>query len=198
MTVNALQPDRAIAYGSVQLGGCRQAAKAPFFLVPAATDDPPATRILGGIGSDLGLRFGQRSSFRQIQRQRAKANAHNVGMGVNHAGDDILSLAVEQEIDAAGSFVAAFENQLDPAVVINPQAGEALDFTVRANGHALDMVHQRIGGGRGRNAQHKHRSKAGKSETCSHKSVHYSVPSGKRRISELVSCRLPPISCISA
>src|SRR3546814_15607763 len=49
MAVDALEPHRTVGDHRVDIGGGRKAAESPFFLVPAAPDDPRRLGIVGGI-----------------------------------------------------------------------------------------------------------------------------------------------------
>lgn len=69
-------------------------------------------------------------------------------MRVDHARDHYLPLAVEPVIDLR-TRLAAREHGGDLAVLVEHQPGEAFDLAVRVDGHAVDIVDQRIGQHRG-------------------------------------------------
>ena len=95
MAVDPLQPDRPVAHGGVEIGGGGEAAQAPALLVPAAADDPARGRVGGGIGADPRLRLGQRIGVAEIERERAHAEAHDMAVRVDQAGDEGAAAAVD-------------------------------------------------------------------------------------------------------
>ena len=190
MAIDAGQPDRAVTDNRVQFGSSRKALFRPQFLVPAAPQDPRAVRVSLGIGGNFGQRLGQRAGVGQVQRQRAKAQAHDVAVAVDHAGDQELSLAVQLVGRAFRALVAAVEHLLDPAIVGQDQAGKAINPALRIDGHPVDIVDQRIGQGRGGKRQ-----RAGRAQQ---QSLHALPLRGRRRTRAEVSCRPPPSACTSA
>ena len=85
MAVDALKPNWPVANGSIKVLRVREAAKAPFFLVPTATNNPTAFRIFRCISRDRRLRFGKAIGRGQIKRQQLKAKPHDVAVRVNQA-----------------------------------------------------------------------------------------------------------------
>ncbi len=119
-----------------------------------------------------------------------------MGVGIDHAGQNELALAIQQEIHPARPPVAAFQHFLDGAVIVDPQAGETPDLAIFLDGDALHVVDQSISHcGRGKSGSKAHGNTG---EQCCVTRCHQFFPSGSRRINALVSCRPPLISCISA
>lgn len=145
MAVDPFEPYGAIAYHRVELGCGREATQAPDFLVPAATEDPGTVGKLLGIGRDQRLRFLERLGLRQVEGQRAEADAHHVNVCVEQAGHHHAAPAILAKIDVARQFLAALEDLLDPAIVTDEQGDEALDLAFFVESDALDVVEQRVG-----------------------------------------------------
>ena len=59
MAIDPLKPDGTVADSHVKVLGRREATKAPFFLVPTATNNPAAFGIFPGIGFDRSLCLGK-------------------------------------------------------------------------------------------------------------------------------------------
>ncbi len=66
VTVDPLQPDRSVGNRGVEFGRSREAAQTPFFLIPAAPEDPRASGIVGGELADLRKRFVERIGVRKV------------------------------------------------------------------------------------------------------------------------------------
>ena len=145
MAVDPLEPDRPVADGGVELGIGREAAEMPALLVPAAADDPARRRIGGGIGGDPLLRLGERVGVGKVELQRAHAEAHDMAVRVDQAGDQRPAAAVEQETRAVRPRVAALVELPHPAVVADPQSVEAEQVAVLADRVAVDIVDQHVG-----------------------------------------------------
>ncbi len=123
MAVDPLEPDRPVADDGVEIGGGREAAEAPALLVPAAADDPARGRIGGGISGDpLPAPPASELVSLRSSEQRAHAEAHDMAVGVDQAGDQGPAAAVEQVARPLRPAVAALEQLLHPAVVADPHA----------------------------------------------------------------------------
>jgi hypothetical protein len=66
-------------------------------------------------------------------------------MGINHAGQKYLPLAIEEIIDLGWTPVEAFQQLGDAAIIIKHKAGKANHAPILANRDAIDIVDQRIG-----------------------------------------------------
>ena len=87
MAIDALQIDRAIGHRAIQFGRGRKAPEAPFLLVPAAPEDPRTGFVFSSEGTDLVERFLERIGVRQVERQRADTDPHDMGMRIDQPGD---------------------------------------------------------------------------------------------------------------
>ena len=154
MPINPVEPDRAITHYSVEFCGSREPAppclitKSPQLLIPAAPDDPRAIGVCGGIGGNFPQRFIKRLRFRQVERERGKADARDMDMGINQSGHQDPVFALDQVIDLGGPLVAAAIDLLDPAIIADQQPGKMFDLTLGIQRHTIDIIDQRIGHGR--------------------------------------------------
>ena len=195
MAIDAGQPDRTITHHRVQFSRGRKAFFRPQLLIPAAPQNPRAVRVRLGIGGDLRQGFGEGTGIRQVQRQRAKAQADHMGVAVDHAGDQELALAIQLVAGAFRALVAAVQDLLDPAIVAHDQPGEAVQPALRVHGYAVDIIDQRVGPcGSGK----RERADRAQQQSLHALSCHALPLRGRRRTRAEVSCRPPPMACTSA
>ena len=144
MAVDPLEIDRTVGYRAVEFGGGRKPAKAPFLLVPAAPENPRPGLVFGGEPADLVERLFERSGVRQVERQRADPDPHDMRMRIDQPRDHHRAFAVFAVIGLR-LLVLGGKDLRDFAVVVDDQCGEALDRAVFADGDAFDIVDQHIG-----------------------------------------------------
>ena len=86
----------------VEIGGGREAAEAPALLVPAAADDPArASDWRRHMRRSARCASSSELGVAEIELQRAEAEAHDMAVGVDQAGDQGPAAAVEADIAAA-------------------------------------------------------------------------------------------------
>ena len=83
MAIDPLKPDGTVADGGVKVLGRWKAAKAPFFLIPTATNNPAAFGIFCGIGLDRRLCLRKAVGGGKVKRQQLEAKAHDMAMRIN-------------------------------------------------------------------------------------------------------------------
>ena len=111
-------------------------------------------------------------------------------MAVDQPRHQHPALAVEPVIGAGRALVAALEYLLDATVVVDQQAGKALDRAIGGEGQPIDIIDQHVGMGGGMDGDEKGNSRK--------RQPHLLPRLGKRLISALVSCRPPPSAWTSA
>src|SRR5690606_9432429 len=136
MAVDALEPDRTVCHHGVELRRGRKAVEPPGFLVPAAADDPRALRIGRGVFGDPGLRFGKRAGVRQVDREQAETESHDMRVGVDQARNDGAAAAVFAVIRSWCAFAFAYELD-DFAFVVDQHRLEAGHGAVAIDGDAV-------------------------------------------------------------
>ena len=157
VTVDAFEPDGAVRDRGVEIGGGREAAEAPFFLIPTRPDDPRHFGVVGGIFADRRLRFGKAAGVRQVEQHELKAQPHDMAMRVDQAGNERAALSVFLEIGAFGALVLAVEQLFHLALRVDHEAGEADELAILVERDAVDIVDERIGvrgGGEGEGCEH--------------------------------------------
>jgi hypothetical protein len=122
--------------------------RAPFFLVPAAADDPARRRIGRGISGDLGLGFLKAPRLAEIELHGLEAEPHHMAVRVDEAGDQGPAAAIDAVIGSYPGLVPGLEELPDPAVIADQNGGEANDLLVLADRIAVDVVDQGVGRGR--------------------------------------------------
>jgi hypothetical protein len=163
----------------------REPAEAPAFLVPAAADDPARRGIGGGILADPAERLLEAVGVGEVELEGVEAEAHDMAMGVDQAGNQRPAAAVEQILGPFRPAIATVEQLLHPPVVADHDAGEADQAAIGSDRVAVDIVDQRIGKRRGG------REQGGQDEE-------QSLQGSSLRIRDEVSCRPAPIACRSA
>ena len=190
MAIDAFQPDRPVSDGGIELGGRREAAQLPAFLIPAAPDDPFALRIGAGIGRNLRLCIGKARRAREVERHQLEAKAHHMAVRIDEAGQQRPPLPVEPIVEGFGRGLLVLlllfgvaqrlvgADQADNlAIGADDHAGEADDLSLAVEREAVDVLDERVRerGGRG---------DGGKERDCAEEAPHFAF---RRRISALVS-----------
>src|SRR5690606_7831391 len=123
----------------IELRGGGKAAEAPSLLVPAAADDPGPFGIGGGVFGDPGLRLRERAGVREVDREQAEPETHDVGVGVDDPGNDGAATAVLAVVGAWRAL--AFAHQFDDfAFVVDQYRFEAGHGAVAIDSDAVDVV----------------------------------------------------------
>ncbi len=98
---------------------------------------------------DPPLRLLERNGVAEVEDEGAHAEAHDVAVGVDQAGDQGAAAAVEQVARPLGPPVAALVELPHPAVVADQHGVEAQQPAVLAQGIAVDVLDQHVGEGGG-------------------------------------------------
>ena len=185
----------------VEIGCSREAAEPPFLLIPAAATDPGGRLMRGDIAFELLLRFGQAVGVGEIEAQGLEAQARNVTVRVDQAGQQGAVLPVEAEFGPRRPRVAVMEQPGDAAVAPDQQPAEMFQIAIVADRVAIDVVDQSLrcdrdfGGWRRLLAGQCRRGEDSDGAERNHARLAHR-PS--LRTIELVSCLPPPITCTSA
>ena len=188
MAIGAFEPDRAITDHRIEFGGGGKPAQLPRLLIPPAAQDPRPVGMRCSVSSDLGQRLGQGARVRQVERERGKAQLHDMEMRIDHPRHHDVALAIDLIIGARRALVAAMEDLDNASVAADDHPGKVIDLSSRIQRQPVDVIDQRVGGRGGGNDT---RGRCGEEVAPR---AHLACLCGRRRISALVSCRPAPIA----
>jgi hypothetical protein len=95
------------------------------------------------------LQVSQGARSDKVELKRAEAQAQDMAMSIDEAGQHRSPFTVDHMIEPAEAWVGIGNRLLHPAIVADQKASEMLDLSVRARLDSIDVADERVGPGRG-------------------------------------------------
>jgi hypothetical protein len=155
--------------------------------------------MVGGIIGDHLLRLGERAGARQVEPHSTEAEVEDMAVAVDQPGQQGPPRPVEAEVQPLGSLRCGIE-QADDLAILDQQPGEAGDLAVSGERVAVDIVDQPAGRDRFDRRRRRPLARAGGAgdQNGTDRNGEGDPPHfSRRRTSDDVSCRPPPIFCTS-
>ena len=153
MAIDAFKPDGPVADSRVQVLRRWKTTKPPFFLIPAASDNPAAFGIFGRIGLDGCLCLGKAVGGGQIEGEQLEPKAHDMAMRIDQSRQQRRAPPIKSEIELLGQLFLFGQQFGNFAVAPHHHRIETDNLAVLIERNAVYIFDQSISESRGSDGQ---------------------------------------------